>query len=266
MGDQVRIANTLISFVTDLNNAYQSPTEPPLAETGETTAAGWQKNAAGPEETGELLEPTVITHRRQNTRLLEAPQMEGAGEAKLGSAAAKLCKLAFDLARQNDQSGIAQIAINGLVDGTQADAGAVLAVHREDSGEPKLRVLASRSDRLPTYRTVSRFLADTVMREGEAVLARDVEGDSKLGIRDSQGEILSTSVICAPIRWSGRIVGLIHLYTTDPATGLDPVDLEFTLAVAENLAVALNSSIATRLADEVSKSRNELMVATLGRR
>ena len=35
------------------------------------------------------------------------------------------------------------------------------------------------------------------MREGEAVLARNVFDDSTLGSRDSQGEILATSVICA---------------------------------------------------------------------
>ena len=38
------------------------------------------------------------------------------------------------------------------------------------------------------------------MREGQAVLARNVMDDSQLGSRDSKGEILATSVICAPIR------------------------------------------------------------------
>ncbi len=50
------------------------------------------------------------------------------------------------------------------------------------------------------YHRVSQFLASTVMRDGQAVLARNVMDDSQLGSRDSKGEILATSVICAPIR------------------------------------------------------------------
>ena len=51
---------------------------------------------------------------------------------------------------------------------------------------------------------MSNFLASTVMREGEAVLARNVMDDSTLGSRDSQGEIHATSVICAPVRRGGE--------------------------------------------------------------
>ncbi|HYI15895.1 MAG TPA: hypothetical protein VEX37_10925, partial [Thermomicrobiales bacterium] len=49
------------------------------------------------------------------------------------------------------------------------------------------------------HHPVSNFLADTVLREREGVLARNVMGDSTLQTRDSKGEIHATSVICAPI-------------------------------------------------------------------
>ena len=52
------------------------------------------------------------------------------------------------------------------------------------------------------------------MREGQAVLARNVMDDSQLGSRDSKGEIHATSVICAPIRRDGKVLGVIHLYST----------------------------------------------------
>ena len=55
------------------------------------------------------------------------------------------------------------------------------------------------------------------MRDGQAVLARNVMDDSQLGSRDSKGDILATSVICAPIRSDGKVLGVIHLYSTDPA-------------------------------------------------
>jgi len=42
-------------------------------------------------------------------------------------------------------------------------------------------------------------------------------------------------VICAPIRQDKK-VSLVHLYSTHAEPMLDPDDLEFTLAVADNVA------------------------------
>ena len=96
------------------------------------------------------------------------------------------------------------------------------------------------------------------MREGEAVLARNVMGDSALGSRDSQGIIHTTSVICAPIRRGRRILGLIHLYSTDAARVPDPDELEFTLAVADTVAVALeNLKRRQELAENLTQVRTE---------
>src|SRR5690348_1066926 len=85
----------------------------------------------------------------------------------------------------------------------------------------KLEVVASRSDSPHRYHRVSQFLSTTVMREGQAVLARNVMDDSQLGSRDSKGDILATSVICAPIRRDGKVLGVIHLYSTDAAKSTD---------------------------------------------
>ena len=50
------------------------------------------------------------------------------------------------------------------------------------------------------YHRVTSYLASTVLTDGEAVLAADIGDDSKIASRDSQGEIASTSIVCAPIR------------------------------------------------------------------
>ena len=108
------------------------------------------------------------------------------------------------------------------------------------------------------YHRLPQVLAETVMREGEAVLARNVMGDSSLGSRDSQGEIRTTSVICAPVRRGGKILGLIHLYSIDPERVADPDDLEFTLAVADTVAVALeNLKRREELAENLTQVRTE---------
>ncbi len=127
----------------------------------------------------------------------------------------------------------------------------------EATGE-ELQVIASRSDTESRYHRISPFLASTVLREGEAVLARNIMGDSTLGSRDSKGEIHATSVICAPLRRAGEVYGLIHLYSTADERTMDPDDLEFTLAVAETLAVAIhNLSQRDELAENLDQIRGE---------
>ena len=45
----------------------------------------------------------------------------------------------------------------------------------------------------------------------------------------------ATSLICAPVTFGEKTLGLIHLYCTDPHKALDAEDLEFTVAVAKQL-------------------------------
>jgi Nif-specific regulatory protein len=206
--------------------------------------------------------PTTITHRRGQTRFL-APGEEDAtsGISKIGRAAAQLCRLAFELAKAPDTASMADLALRGLAEGTQTDAGAVLLLPRDFHGEPRadvLEVVASRSSSERPYHQIAAVLAATVIREGEAVLARNVLGDSSLGSRDSQGVIHTTSVICAPIRRNRRFLGLIHLYSSDASRVPDPDELEFTLAVAETVAVALeNLKHRQELAENLTQVRTE---------
>ena len=95
---------------------------------------------------------------------------------------------------------LANVALDGLFEGTQSTpapccCGPRRPAHKQSRDD--LEVVASRSDSPHRYHRVSQFLASTVMRDGQAVLARNVMDDSQLGSRDSKGEILATSVICA---------------------------------------------------------------------
>ena len=206
-------------------------------------------------------DPTTITHRRGQTKFLAPGEEDASGVSKIGQAAAKLCRLAFELAKAPDVAALADLALDGLCESTRTDGAAVLLLPRELENTPTgddLKVVASRSSSPSRYHRVSNVLASTVMREGEAVLARNVMGDSTLGSRDSKGEIHTTSVICAPIRRGRHVFGLIHLYSTDEARVPDPDDLEFTLAVADTMAVALvNLNRRQELAENLTQVRTE---------
>ncbi|MCA9267322.1 MAG: sigma-54-dependent Fis family transcriptional regulator, partial [Planctomycetales bacterium] len=208
--------------------------------------------------------PTKITHRKGQTKYLEPLEDEAVSAVpRVGQAAAKLCRLAFDWANQPDIASVANLALDGLFEGVPIDGGALLLLPKSLRGTAKgadLEVVASRTDPPTTYHRVSGFLAATVLREGEAVLARNVEDDSTLAGRDSKGVIVATSVMCAPIRQDGAVVGLLHLYSSDARRVPDPDDLEFTLAVADNVALALkNLSRQQELAENLDKSRDEIM-------
>ena len=262
-GEIIRIGQSQMAFVHDLTKAFPDSSAV-LRELKVRPSPGDETTMAESVDDDNVLataEPTTITHRRGQTRFLEPVIEADSAIPKVGRAAAQLCRLAFELAQAPDINAIARLALAGVFEGAEIDAGAILLLPRTVVGESDgadLEVIASRSDSDFPYHRVSSFLASTVLREGEAVLARNVLGDSALGGRDSKGEIHATSVLCAPIRRGTKVSGLIHLYSTDPDRIPDPDDLEFTLAVADTVAVALeNLSRREELADNLSQIRVE---------
>jgi len=259
-GDVIRVGRSQLVFVYQLSEAFSD------------SSTVLRRSAAGGESAGDddadddssvlsEYEPATITHRRGQTKFLEPTTEDTSGISKVGRAAAKLCRMAFELAKAPNVASLADLALSGLLDGTNTDAVALLLLPRDFKGQPiesKLEVVASQSDSQKRYHRVSAALASTVLREGEAVLARNVLGDSTLGSRDSKGEIYTTSVICAPARHGDKVFGLVHLYSTDVDRVPDPDDLEFTLAVADTVAVALVNLIQRQeLADNLTQVRTE---------
>ena len=262
-GDVIWIARTKLAFVTDLSKAYSGE----VAREADATIPGLEldRNTLAPVT---VSEPTNITHRRNRTKFLTADSDVDLSDEEIsqvpsvGRAAKKLCRIAFEMAQKSSLTEIASLALNGLFDGTSADAGAVLMVPTQIQFPfdiSSLKIAAWRSVHQPNYQHLSQFLAETVIRNGEAVLARDIADDSKLSIRDKEGEILATSVICAPVCIDDKVVGVMHVYSTQNKQLLDPDDLEFTLAVAENMALAVHARHREqKLTEDLSLTRREI--------
>jgi transcriptional regulator with GAF, ATPase, and Fis domain len=275
-GNIIRIGQAQMAFVVDLAAALpdSSAVFRRAAAISETVVAPPQPYDPEHVLANDGPDAALITHRRGETKFLAADDKlvdnladDRATDSapKVGRAAAKLCRLAFDLARSEDLNAMVNLALTRLFEETHVDAGALLLIPRDAKSNPKpspaasdLQVLASRSDSAHSYHRPSDFLVSTVLREGEAVLARNIVGDSKIGMRDSQGEILATSIICAPIRHENTVLGFVHLYSTAAERQPDPDDLEFTLAVADTVAVALdNLSRRQELAEDLDQVRQE---------
>ena len=269
--DCIRIANCHISFVNDLSSAFPENIETDTgvllkhlaADTNEADFDGIAVEIANLEEADKLdghnsQFPTTITHRKGQTKLLDRrSQSKGVSDA-----VASLCRIAFELANQNDEKGIADTALDGIFDGTKSNAAALLLAPydlKEIPTSDDVSVIAWKTVGTPKYHRLTKHLAKTVLESGEAVLGRDISDDSQIASRDSKGDIASTSIICAPVRYEKQIVGLLHAYSTTGESSLTPDDLEFILALADNVGLALkNVSREMELVEVLSQSRSEI--------
>jgi Nif-specific regulatory protein len=155
---------------------------------------------------------------------------------------------------------LCRIVLDALLEAIPADVGAILSVARGGNGRGpagrrgeeaagveasagkslrglELEVTAHRhrDPALQEYTRVSEYVSNEVLASREAILAEDVARDRYLRNRESLTALGATSLICAPVLFNDRLLGLIHLYCTDPHKALDAEDLEFAVAVAKQL-------------------------------
>jgi two-component system, NtrC family, response regulator HydG len=205
-------------------------------------------------------EPAIL-HRTRKSRYRSAQPAESSNRDRDSQELGRLYRLALDMGTANDSKILSEVVLTGLFSGTNADIGAILLFPKHDGDDPQpsdLQVIDYQSRGDHPYQKVADHLSSVVLENREAVLARDVSDDSRLAGRDSLGEILAKSVICAPIQVAGAVHGLIHLYSTNPENPVDAEDLEFTLAVADQFAIALeNLKVKESLAVGLARAKDE---------
>lgn len=232
-GDIIVIGACRLAFTTSLDSV-------PLRARDSDSAADRETSPSQPVPPSP--EPNIL-HRTSTPGFLAqhavaASDRGGANGAEL----AKLFKLGLDMGSAKTRQQLTEVVLASLARETVADICSILIAGPDVVGTPSpsdLQVVAYHSGKDLPYRRVSDNLSRIVLSKCEAVLASDVSDDSLLSVFDSLGEMKAISVICAPIHQGERVHGLIHLYSTNPDNPLDRHDLEFTLAVANQLAVAI---------------------------
>jgi Nif-specific regulatory protein len=149
-----------------------------------------------------------------------------------------LYRLALEMGSAANLSNLIRVVLEGLLDIIPADAVAILLNRGSDDLE--LVDYHCRDSSVPAYVKVSQSLTKEVMSTQEAVLAEDVSSNPSLQSRKSIQVVGATSLICAPVTFDSAVLGIIHLYATNAARPLDTEDLEFVLAVARQLGVAIH--------------------------
>jgi Nif-specific regulatory protein len=185
--------------------------------------------------------PYAIIERKSGTRY-DTPGSHGIlprGRHGVG----ELFQLARAMNAAPDAVALADCALDGLMHGTSADIGAVLYFPPDDSGTDATRLqpaVVKAPPGAPT-RQLSDYLSEMVIADREAVLAHDIAAHEALASRESLNQLSAQSAICAPVRHEGAVLGVIHLYSTDTTRPLDVAQLEFTLAVADQMSGHLAS-------------------------
>ena len=188
---------------------------------------------------GSPSEDVGILHATATAEFLQG----GSATRESSAVLARLYQLGLQMGAAESVPQLTELVVEALARETVAGISAVLLAG-PDAGpriapvDLQLAGWCSQQD-LP-YRRVSDNLSRVVLGRREAILAKDVADDQQLSMFDSLGEMRALSVICAPISTEERTLGVIHLYATNPENALNRDDLDFTIAVASQLAVALN--------------------------
>lgn len=246
-GQTIQIGSTLFLFTFD----------PDVRQLGPRTSSDGDTATEIPLVMGN---PEIL-HRARRSKYQAGDVPAADARDRASRELARLYRLALEMGAAENATALAEKVLDTLFSVTSTNIGAILLLPQpvdRDARSELLQVAAYKATAESAYQRVSDYLSQTVLRDREAVLARDVASDKHLANRDSLGDLSARSVICAPIRVDATIYGVIHLYSTNPDNRLDPEDLEFTLAVADQMAVVLEQlRQREQLAVGLERVRNE---------
>jgi Nif-specific regulatory protein len=178
------------------------------------------------------------------------------GQHDLARELSLLYRLALDMGAAADVHDLVGVVLDGLLEATPADVGAILAV--KEGHDLEILDHRHRDPKAQLYNRISEYVSNEVLASREAILAENIAEDRHLSNRESLSDIGATSLICAPVIFRERVLALVHLYCTDPAQSLNAENLEFALALAQHLGTAIYRM--ERQAQEIRSLRDQLRV------
>ena len=246
-GETIRVADCEMVFTSNLSGAFSSFAPLPIGQsTDQITHDGFGQ-------------PT-ITHR------LNRSQWSATAEpGSLEDPASFFYRLVFELVACESAEAQAQTALDRLLSRLELSSGGVVTIIqdpialRPDPAPPTLAVLATKQPAGQSYHRVSDFLVQTVVRERQAILARNVRNDEQLSFARESAQRDAVSILCAPLRDGEKVIGLLHIYSSGDERSLTDRDLELAIGVADNLAIALvRQQAREQLTKSLAKTRKQI--------
>jgi Nif-specific regulatory protein len=266
-GDLLQIGHTILQFGCGEPGTTSTGAE----QDGETGTVRQQSGIFGVSENLRGPQPdksgsTEILHQTGQTAILkpEGDQKQASRiTTRFGYGPIELCRLAYHLGKAEEIDQVAKLAIEGLLKATGAEgAGLWLFPYTLSSTQnaSDIRLVANATLEDQQYNPISETIVRTVFEKKEAFLFHEAPKGSKTKHTASQkkkNEFVNNTM-AAPIRFQNGILGLLHLYTLSESKSLDESDLEYTLAVADTVGVALaHVNKQKELAANLNQARKE---------
>ena len=215
----------------------------------------------------EMDEPTIVN------RLLKSQWSAELDPNQLGLSTASdkwnfFYRLIFDLVSCHSPEQAASLALDRVLGELELGAGGVVRIDQAQSGAEegdfRMALLAARQVPGRCYHRVSDYLVQTVLREAQAILARNVQDHDQLTTARQSGQRDTTSVLCAPLKRpdhpdsSGKvtIIGFLHIYSQGDERMLTNDDLHLVAGVADSLSIALaHLEARQRLTEDLDRTK-----------
>lgn len=253
-GDSIQIASGQMEFVHSLAGVFESPADP---------NRGGDVDSTGQTE-------SIIARRDQSGILGDQPfgvPASLSSKNELDSVVfQKLFQLAFDLSSTHTAEDAAELALKVLIAQCEADCGGVFLFGSKNDPDafnrptldlsnvepvaPELILLATLQNGTKGYRRPSDFLVKTIAADGHGLLARNISGDRELISQSTSAALQATSLIVAPIRHEGRVLGMIHVYSSNSQKELSQLHLQVAVAIGDTMALALKKIASQQILED----------------
>jgi phosphoserine phosphatase RsbU/P len=108
---------------------------------------------------------------------------------------------------------------------------------------------------------ISRGLVARVAEEGRPLLTSDAQSDDRLSMRHSVVNLRLRSILCVPLRFRDKQVGVLYVDNRLQTGLFTQADLELLTAVAASAAIAIDNARLYQLAIEQGRLERELQMA-----
>jgi hypothetical protein len=108
---------------------------------------------------------------------------------------------------------------------------------------------------------ISRGLVDRVAAERQPLLTSDAQSDDRLSMRRSVVNLGLRSILCVPMLFRDKLVGVIYVDNRLQAGLFTQAELELLTAVAASAAIAIDNARLYQLAIEKGRMEQELQMA-----
>lgn len=176
-----------------------------------------------------------IVERASGTQY-DRPILERIREKREGASA--LFRLAREMAHITEVNPLCEAVFRSLLAFTGVSLGGILLNSHQSPELNDFEPICSTSGGdTPPF---SKYLSRIVSEDRDAILAHDISEHSALAAQESLRDLRAESAICAPIRHNSQLLGMIHLYSVSADDPLSHDDLQFVLAVADQLGDQLH--------------------------